>query len=117
MVRKDKEGVKERTTAYFHGSTRILLRASQIPEMLQSSAEKLNQSFDDFLRNGSGWILESIDYLRLFSAEYAPIPGNSYIPTPEAIVKKKAIVNPRNQNTYCFKYSIAASQQYHQVDQ
>ena len=40
MVRKDKEGVKERTAAYFHGSTRILLRASQIPEMLQSSAEK-----------------------------------------------------------------------------
>ena len=46
MVRKDKEGIKERTTTFFHGATRILLRASQIPEMLQASAEKINQSFD-----------------------------------------------------------------------
>ena len=52
MVRKDKEGFKERTTTFFHGSTRILLRASQIPEILQASAEKISESFDEFLRNG-----------------------------------------------------------------
>ena len=117
MVRKDKEGITERTTTFFHGSTRILLRASQIPEMLQSSAEKINQSFDEFLRNGSGWILESVDYLRLFSAEYAPMRGNRYIPTPEAIVNKHAITNPQNQNEDCVKYCIAASQHYDQIDQ
>ena len=107
MVRKTKEGVTERTTTFFHGSTRILLRASQIPEMLQSSAEKINQSFDEFLRNGSGWILESVDYLKLFSAEYAPMHGNIYIPTPEAIVTKEAVINPKNQNEDCIKYCIA----------
>jgi len=34
MVRKDQFGVKERKKTFFHGSTQILLRASQIPEML-----------------------------------------------------------------------------------
>ena len=54
MVRKDQYGIKERGTFYFQGSTRLLLRASQIPEMLQSSTEKIVQSFDEFLRHGSG---------------------------------------------------------------
>ena len=117
MVRKDKEGNTERTTAYFQGSTRILLRASQITEMLQASATKIGQSFDDFLRNGSGWILESIDYLRLFSAEYAPMNGKGHIPTPEAISGKRSIINPQNQNEDCIKYCIAASQHYDEIDQ
>ena len=117
MVRKDMEGIKERTTTHFNGSTRILLRATQIPEMLQSSTEKINQSFDQFLRNGSGWILESIDYLQLFTAEYAPVRGNRYIPTPKAIAGKHAIINPKNQNENCVMYCIAASQHYDEIDQ
>jgi transposase-like protein len=116
MVRKDQFGIKERAKTYFQGSTRILLRASQIPEMLQSSTEKINQSFDEFLRDGSGWILESIDYLRLYTAEYAPMQGKSYIPTPSSIVNKKAIVNIQNEDDKCFEYAIIASQHYSEID-
>ena len=43
--------------------------------------------------------------------------GNRYIPTPEAIVTKLAIINPKNQNEDCIKYCIAASQHYDQIDQ
>ena len=116
MVRKDQYGIKERKKTYFHGSTRILLRASQIPEMLQSSTAKMNESFDEFLRDGSGWILESIDYLRLYTAEYAPMHGNRYIPTPKAIVHKKAIINIKNEDDKCFEYAIIASQHYKEID-
>ena len=116
MVRKDQYGIKERKKTYFHGSTRILLRASQIPEMLQSSTAKMNESFDEFLRDGSGWILESIDYLRLYTAEYAPMHGNRYIPTPKAIVNKHAIINIKNEDDKCFEYAIIASQHYKEID-
>ena len=116
MVRKDQLGIKERAKTYFQGSTRILLRASQIPEMLQSSTEKINQSFDEFLRDGSGWILESIDYLRLYTAEYAPMQGKSYIPTPSSIVNKNAIINIQNEDEKCFEYAIIASQHYNKID-
>ena len=77
--------------------------------MLQSSTEKINQSFDEFLKDGSGWILESIDYLRLYTAEYAPMHGNRYIPTPEAIMHKQGIVNIKNEDDRCFEYAIIAS--------
>ena len=85
--------------------------------MLQSSTAKMNESFDEFLRDGSGWILESIDYLRLYTAEYAPMHGNRYIPTPKAIVGKRAIVNIHNEDDKCFEYAIIASQHYQEIDQ
>ena len=84
--------------------------------MLQLSTAKILQSYEEFCRNGSGWILETIDFLRLYTAEYAPMHGNSYIPTPEAIVDKLGIINIMNEDDRCFEYAIIASQHYSEID-
>ena len=84
--------------------------------MLQLSTAKILQSYEEFCRNGSGWILETIDFLRLYTAEYAPMHGNSYIPTPEAIVDKLGIINIHNEDDKCFEYAIIASQHYQEID-
>ena len=84
--------------------------------MLQLSTAKILQSYEEFCRNGSGWILETIDFLRLYTAEYAPMHGNSYIPTPEAIVDKHGIINIMNEDDKCFEYAIIASQHYQDID-
>ena len=75
-----------------------MLRSSQLPEMIQESATKIGLSFDAFVQNGSGWVLESIDYLRLFTAKYVPILGKSYIPTPTEIKGKQTIINIQNED-------------------
>ena len=116
MIRKDKTGVKDRVTGYFQGSTRTLLRSSEISEMFDRSVQKISKSFDEYLRNGSGFILEKIDYLELYTAEYIPVRGNHYICTPKSIESKKCIVNIKNQDANCFEYSIIASQHYSEID-
>merc|ERR1712105_290351 len=103
---------KVKKTAFFHGGTRTILRSSQLPEMIQESATKIGHSFDAFIQNGPGWVLQSIDYLRLFTAKYVPILGKSYIATPTHIKGKQAIINIQNEDNRCFEYSILASQ-YH----
>ena len=117
MIQKDKTGVKDRVTGYFQGSTRTLLRSSEISEMCDRSIQKISKSFDDYLRNGSGYILETIDYLELFTAEYIPVRGNHYICTPKSIESKQCIVNIKNQDANCFEYSIIASQHYSEIDE
>ena len=42
--------------------------------------------------------------------------GKSYIPTPESIKAKRAIVNIHNEDDRCFEYAIVASQHYSEVD-
>merc|ERR1712055_1218969 len=118
MNKIDQKNKKKVTkTAYFHGGSRTMLRSSQLPEMIQESATKIGHSFDAFVQNGSGWVLQSIDYLRLFTAKYVPILGKSYIQTPTEIKGKRAIINVQNEDNRCFEYSIICSQHYNWIDQ
>ena len=116
MVKEDQDtNKKQRTTSHFQGGTRTLLRATKINENIDASAEKINQSFDEFLRRGSGWRLETIDYLHIYSGQYVPIPGKSYVPTPKSIAGKKAVINIQNEDVNCFEYSMIASRYYHDI--
>ena len=117
MVKEDQfTDDKERITSHFQGGTRTLLRATKINKNIEESAEKINQSFDEFLRRGSGWRLETIDYLHIYSGQYVPIPGKSYVPTPKSIAAKKAVINIQNEDVNCFEYSMIASRYYHDID-
>ena len=61
--------------------------------------------------------MDSINYLRLFTAIYEPVRGKSYIATPESIAGKRAVVNIHNEDERCFEYAILASQHYPWIDQ
>merc|ERR1712115_608302 len=117
MVKEDQvTDKKQRTTSHFQGGARTLLRATKINEYIDASAEKINQSFDEFLRRGSGWRLETIDYLHIYSGQYVPIPGKSHVPTPKSIAGKQAVINIQNDDVNCFEYSMIASRYYHDID-
>ena len=117
MIKKDRKGTHQKITAYFRSQTRTLLRSTQINAMLEESSTKINTSFENYLQRGSGWILESIDYLKVFTAIYEPIRGKSYVPTPKSIVMKKAVINIRNEDEKCFEYAIIALQHFDKIVQ
>ena len=56
--------------------------------------------------DGSGWRFRSIVSLNVFTAEYKPLKGSSYIPLPSCLASKKAIINMQNEDEECFKWSI-----------
>ena len=58
MVKSDKEGNNQTHIGGFSGGMQTVLRASQFKETYQNSKNKIAQSFDEFLKNGSGWILK-----------------------------------------------------------
>ena len=44
--------------------------------------------------------------LEIHTVEYKPIKGSSYIPLPDWITRKKAIVNIQNRDQKCFLWCI-----------
>ena len=42
--------------------------------------------------------------------------GSSYIPLPEWLTKKKAIINPNNLDLKCFKWSVIAALKWREID-
>ena len=117
MVKHIKDGDPQFATAGFNGATRVLLRASEIPDLYQVITEKIIESFNIWCQNGSGWVFQSIDDLTLYHAEYVPHRGSSYIPTPESIAGKHAVVNPMNEDDNdCFKYATRLFLNYDWID-
>ncbi|CAH3188041.1 unnamed protein product, partial [Porites evermanni] len=55
---------------------------------------------------GSGWYFKEINQLEIHTTQLKPMTGSSYIPLPDWIMRKKAIVSIRNKDDKCFIWSV-----------
>ena len=53
--------------------------------------------------------MNRFENLYLNSYKYTSIQISSYIPTPQSIINKRAIINIKNKDFKCFEYSVLAS--------
>lgn len=61
---------------------------------------------DDAQNRESGWTLERIMQLDVNYNKFNHFRGSSYIPLPNSIKNKKAIVNVKNSDNQCFRWAI-----------
>ena len=59
-----------------------------------------------YQRNGSGWYFQKVISLEIHTIDFYPLKGKSYIPLPEFIIRKKAIINMENKDNKCFLWSV-----------
>ncbi|KAF0702047.1 Uncharacterized protein FWK35_00037132, partial [Aphis craccivora] len=81
---------------------------SDVRAMVDEDFAALMSEEDRYIKKGSGFTLSSIDGLLLGIYEHTPLGGSSYIPLPENIMRKKAVINPMNIDDDCFKWAILA---------
>ena len=106
-----KEGYEFDTTksqdkVYFYSNTHINLGSTDLKKLLNKLFREIIEKEDTYVKNGSGWYFKEVVRLEIHTTEYAPIAGSSYIPLPDWIVRKKAIVSIRNDDNKCFLWSI-----------
>ena len=64
---------------------------------------------DNFVSVGSGWKVHHVMSLSISFARYRPVPGSSYIPTANELLRKQAVLNIQNfDDNYCIHYAILA---------
>lgn len=108
FVRNNEEGQPEFTNAFFNGSCQLCLASDEIEPSIEKSVMKIMNSFSEFQRNGSSWVLDKAEEIHLKMVQYKPIGGSSYIATPKKLQYTRAIVNPRNSDNKCFMWAILA---------
>ena len=69
--------------------------------LLQKYQERLEKSME-----GSEFIFDIVDLLYYKLDEISLSRGGSYIGSPEWLRKKKATINPKNNNDKCFQYAV-----------
>ena len=81
----------------------------RLREQLNAALETMEERMSTFMQAGSGWTLEENNALVLEMVEYNPIGGTSYIQLPKDVYDTKSIVNVKNDDQACFKWSILAA--------
>ena len=99
-------GIKIQDKVYFHSNTHISLKSTDVKKLFNRLFREIIENVNTYTKNGSGWYFKEVLQLEIHTIEYKPIIGSSYIPLPEWIMRKKAIVSIRNSDNKCFIWSI-----------
>ena len=58
---------------------------------------------DDWINEGSGWIVELIESQYIYISTYRPLSGNSYLKLPVQLRSAgKGLINIKNEDQKCF---------------
>ena len=103
-----KKTVNDKTvykTAYFNSKPQIIINNTEIPESLQLSKQKILNMIAQWISEGSGWTIESVDNHYLNIVQYQPMKGSSYIELPQELRHhRKGLINMKNDDNECFRW-------------
>ena len=107
ILSKDKGvvGLKE-DKAYFNSGRHINLESTNVNKLIDINIKKIIEDLEVYQKNGSGWYFKEVVNLEIHTVDYNPIKGSSYIPLPDWISNKKAILNIQNKDEKCFLWCI-----------
>ena len=70
---------------------------------LESSFQEILYMIDNWINEGSGWIIEFIESQYINISTYRPLSGSSYIDLPvELRSPRKGLINIKNKDIKCF---------------
>lgn len=107
ILLEDKEEI-ETKDAEFKTKNVAVHNENDVKEAVNWAIEKLIKEEAEFKEKGSGWKIVSIDGLLLRINRFSALRGSSYIALPDVINRKKAVINVKNNDLYCFKWAILA---------
>ena len=94
------DGGIEYSSVYFNSTTRAVINNEY--NLDQSFQESLYR-IDNWINQGSGWIIEEIHNQYLSVSSYSPLIGNTYLELPDELKhSRKGLINIQNDDNKCF---------------
>ena len=101
---KFSNGQKTEKNGFFNSKADLILNNTNIQASLQISKQHILNIISQWVSEGSGWTVESIESHHLNIANYSPLKGSSYIELPPEIKKSKGLINIKNEDNECFRW-------------
>ena len=90
-------------SAYFNSTPQI--NQMEITDSLQSTKQLIMNKIAQWISEGSGWTIKSVDSHYLNIVKYKPLKGSSYIQLPyELRNSAKGLINMKNKDNECFRW-------------
>ena len=102
---KTGERVSIYKTAFFNSKAKTITKANDIEAKLSMSRQKILNTIDKWVSEGSGWVINKIDNHYINVTTYKPLNGSSYIELPiELQNPAKGLINIKNKNDEYFSW-------------
>ena len=103
MLKKYKpNGEIEFRPVYFNSTTKTVINHKF---SLENAFQEILYRIDNWINEGSGWIVELIESQYINISTYRPLSGSSYVKLPaELRSSKKGLINIKNSNKKCFPW-------------
>ena len=91
--------------AYFNSTPQTIINQMEINEALIMSKQNILNQISQWISEGSGWTIKSVNSHYLNIVKYKPLKGSSYIQLPyELRNSAKGLINMKNEDNECFRW-------------
>ena len=110
IMKREQPGEPEPKTdkfAFHSKGLKLVLEGTNEKDTYDEMAAEILEEIDmTEMAEGSGWVFVKVEKLVLHTTRWDTINAGSYIELPQALKNKKAIINMKNQDDKCFRWSV-----------
>ena len=90
---------------FFNSSADLIINETDIKLSLQASQQQILNKIAQWISEGSGWTIQSIENHYINIVNYNPLKGSSYIKLPQELRNSaKGLINMKNNDNECFRW-------------
>ena len=90
---------------YFNSTTDSIINETDIKLAIQASQQQILNKIAQWISEGSGWTIQSIENHYINIVNYSPLKGSSYIKLPQELRNSaKGLINMKNKDNECFRW-------------
>ena len=115
FVRDDEEG-QERVELAFNSLMASVYRGSEPDQIVDGMIDNMKFQIENPALLNSRFVFDEVLYLDVNFHQLNFTRGSSYLPLPDFIAKRKAMINPQNRDEECFKWSIITADRWMGID-
>ena len=85
-------------------------------EIVTAMIEHMAQQIENPALRNSKFVFDRVLHMDIDFHRLNLTRGSSHVPLPDWLMKKKAIINPKNSDMECFKWAVIAAMKWEEVD-
>ena len=109
FVRDDEEGL-ERVEKAFNSLMMSVYRGSDLDQIVDAMITNMKFQIENPALLNSRFVFDEVLFLDTNFHRLNLTRGSSYLPLPDWLARKKAIINPHNNDEKCFKWAVITAE-------
>ena len=106
MIQNRISGEDETSDPFFRSGQKENLGNNFI-DIVEEMIQEMIEAMENYNKRGSNWIFKKVIRLDVNFVRWNPLGGSAWIPLPAKLANKKAVINMKNQDDFCFKWCIS----------